>query len=103
MEFIVKSRCNRSFSKVAARKSEKSNILVAPEFAVELKAGIADSDVEFLEKPVQVHVNGVRRNLESFGNLRLVMIVENALDNLQLALCDTQGAPNLKPSMIGKQ
>ena len=50
-----------------------------------------------------MHVNCVWRNLESFSNLRLVLIVENALDNLQFALCDLQGACNLKPGMFGEQ
>lgn len=50
-----------------------------------------------------MHVNGVGRNLESFGNVRLVLIVENALDNLQLALGDAQGAANLMPGMVGEQ
>ena len=63
----------------------------------------ATGDVELLEKPVQVHVNGVRRNLELFSNRRLVLIVENALDNLQFAPGDFQRAANLKPSMIGEQ
>jgi len=63
----------------------------------------AAGDREFFEKPVQVHVNGVRRKLESLGNVRLVLIVENALDNLQLALRDSKAAGNLKPGMPAEE
>ena len=60
-------------------------------------------DGQLLEKPVQVHVDGVGRNLESFGDVRLVLIVENALDDLQFALGDVQGAANLVPRMVAEE
>jgi hypothetical protein len=63
----------------------------------------AAGDGEFPEKPVQVHVNGVRRNLEAFGNFCLVLVVEDALNNLHLPLRDAQGAGNLMPDVVGEQ
>jgi len=63
----------------------------------------AAGDGEFLEQAVQVHVNRVWRKLEALGNFRLVLIVKDGFDDLQLALRDTQGAGNLKPGMVGEQ
>ena len=48
--------------------------------------------VEFLEKPVQMSVNGVSRNAEALRNLCLREIVEDALDNLHFPLRQAQGA-----------
>ena len=45
-------------------------------------------NVELLEQSVQMHVNRVGRKFEAFGNVRLVLIVKDALDNLQLAFRD---------------
>jgi len=63
----------------------------------------AAGDTEFLEQAVQMHVNRVRRKLESLGNVRFTLIVENTLDNLQFTLRDAQAAGNLKPSMIAEE
>lgn len=46
----------------------------------------AGGDGEFLEQTVQMGVYRVLRYAESAGNARLVVIVKDALDNLQLAL-----------------
>ena len=58
---------------------------------------------EFLEQAVQVHVDGVGRKLEVFGNLHLVEIIKDALDNLQFTLRDIQCAGNLMPSMVAEE
>jgi hypothetical protein len=63
----------------------------------------AAGDREFLEQAVQMHVDGVGRNCEPSGNLRLVLIVKDALDNLQLALRDAQRAANLLPCKIAEE
>ena len=63
----------------------------------------AAGDVEFLEQPVHVHMNRVGRKLEVSGNVPLVLIVKDSLDDLQLALRDVQGAGNLMPGMVGEQ
>ncbi|MFO1513299.1 MAG: hypothetical protein U1F83_10365 [Verrucomicrobiota bacterium] len=40
--------------------------------------------------------------MESLGNSRLWEIVENALDNLQLALRQAQGPSDFKPSVVAE-
>jgi hypothetical protein len=62
----------------------------------------ACSDGEFLEKAIQMRVNGVFRDFEPPGNPPLREIVKDALDNLQFAFCQAQRASNLKPSKIAE-
>ena len=60
-------------------------------------------DGEFLKKSVQMRVDSVIRDLETPGNPCFREIVKDALDNLQLAFCQAQGACNLKPGMIAEE
>ena len=80
------------------RKRERDHLLHNPQN----QFGAA-GDVEFLEQAVQVHVDGVGRKLEVFGNLHLVEIIKDALDNLQFTLRDIQCAGNLMPSMVAEE
>lgn len=63
----------------------------------------AGGDVELLKQAVQVRVRGVRRNTETLGDACLGEIVKHALDNLHLALRQTQGAANLKPGIFAEE
>ena len=49
-----------------------------------------------------MHVDGVGRNLESFGNVHLVFIVKDALDDLDLSLGDAQRLGDLGPSVVAE-
>jgi hypothetical protein len=50
-----------------------------------------------------MRVDSVIRDLETPGNPRFREIVKDALDNLQLAFCQAQGACNLKPGMVAEE
>lgn len=58
---------------------------------------------DFFEKPVQMRVDSVIRDLESSGNPRLRQIVKDTLDNLQFPLCEAQSAGNLQPGQIAEK
>lgn len=63
----------------------------------------AGGDVDLLEEAVQMRVRGVFGNLQTLGDPCLWKIVKDALDDLQLALCDAEGVCNLKPGMFGEE
>ena len=62
----------------------------------------ASGDGQFLEKAVQMRMNGVIGNMKALGNPAFRKIVKHALDNLQLSFCKAQRPRNLKPSLIAK-
>ena len=63
----------------------------------------ARGDGDFFEKPVQMRVDSVIRDIEPPGNTCLGEIVKDTLNNLQFALREAQGAGNLKPSMFAEE
>ena len=63
----------------------------------------AGGDVQLLEQAVEMRVGSVRGDAKPVGDCGLVEIVEDGLDDLQLAVGDAEGRGDFKPGPVAEQ
>lgn len=60
----------------------------------------AAANLEFVIETLQVRVDGVGRNRQVPCDARLVLVVEDGLDNLKLALGEREPLGDLQPDVV---